>query len=91
MPYRNGKIVNWKLKVKGLRNLLNTDETDEEAQRVSKEIFKLLTNSVYKRYFENFDQLVDFNIYVETTEELNSLLDELYDYCDDNLIWIDFD
>lgn len=92
MPLRNGKIVNWKVKVKGLRSLLNTEESDEEAQRVSQEIFKLLTNSIYKRHFEDFDRLYEFDKgFVETVEELNDLLNDMYDYCDENLIWIDFD
>ena len=85
-------MANWQLKVKGLRSLLNTDETNEEAQKVSKKIYKLLTiNPRYYKAFKDFDRLEDFNGFVETVEELNDLLNEMYDYCDNNLIWIDFD
>ena len=91
MPYRNGKIVNWKVKVKGIRALLNTDESNTEAQRVGKEIYKIITGKRYYRHFEGFDRLADFDVYIETTEELNDLLNDMYDYCDENLIWIDFD
>ena len=92
MPIRNGKTVNWKVKVKGLRALLNTNESDEEAQRVSREIYKLITdNPIYNKAFKGFDRLYDFENYIETIEELNDLLNDMYDYCDENLIWIDFD
>lgn len=90
MPYRNGKIVDWKVKVKGIRSLLNSDCSDENAIKTGKEIYKTLTNSIYKKYFENFDILEDFNN-VLGLEDFNGMLNEMYDYCDTNLIWIDFD
>ena len=89
MPYRNGKIVNWKVKVKGIKELLNTNESNEEAKRVGKEIYKIITSERYYKYFEDFDRLDDFDVYVETVEELNDLLNDMYDYCDGELIWID--
>ena len=59
---------------------------------VSKEIYKLLTNNpIYWNAFKNFHRLDDFNSYVKTVEELNELLNDMYDYCDENLIWRDFD
>ena len=81
----------WKVKVKGLRTLLNTDETDEEAKRVSKEIYKLLSNSLYLKYFKNFNRLKDFDMFVDTIKDLNILLMYMYDYCDAERIWIDFE
>ena len=83
--------MKWKLKVKGLRSLLNTDESDEEAKRVGKEISKLITNNPkYLNAFWNFDRLYDFANYIETVGELNDLMNDMYDYCDSNRIWIDF-
>ncbi len=84
-------MAKWNVKVKGLRTLLNTDDSDEEAKRVSKEIYKLLSNRLYHIYFKDFNRLKDFNVYVKTTKELNILLDEMYDYCDAERIWIDFE
>lgn len=84
-------MTNWKVKIKGIRGLLNTDEGNREAQRVSKKIYKILSCSLNLKYFKNFDRLEDFNGFVMTTEDLNILLSDMYDYCDNERIWIDFD
>ena len=95
MPYRNGQIVRWKTKIKGIRPLLTEDDSDENAQKVGKEIYKIVTSSLYKKYFKIYEddmlEPLDSFLFVEDCEHLNSLLSTLYDYCDANLIWIDFD
>ncbi len=84
--------MKWKIKVKGLRNLLSNNDSNEEAKKASNKIVKLITNNPrYLNAFRNFDRLYDFANYVETTTELNDLLNDMYDYCDKNSIWIDFD
>jgi len=89
MPYRNGQLVNWKVKVRGLRPLLTEDNSDKNAIKVGKKFYKILTSSLYKRYFKEFDDLDEFQD-VEGLEHFNDVLNRLYDYCDENLIWIDF-
>ena len=89
MPYRNGQVVGWKHKVKGLRELLNTDDTDTNVINVGKKVYKLLNNSLYKKWFVNFNDLDEF-LFIDGLEAFNDLLDRLYDYCDENLIWVDF-
>lgn len=85
-------MANWRIKVKGIRPLLSASEEDREAQRVSQEIYKILTCNLYYEYFKNFNRLEDFgNGFIETTEDLNILLDDMYDYCDMERIWIDFE
>ena len=81
----------WKVKVKGIRPLLSGNGSDEEAKRVSKKIYKILSSSLYLKYFDDFDRVADFDVYVETSEELNELLNDMYDYCDAERIWIDFE
>lgn len=93
MPIRNGKIVKWKVRVKGIKKLLTDDTSIKEAQRVGKEIYKILTSDKYKKYFEDFEdtsvyELIELNDVVDC-QDLNNLLDAVYDYCDANLIWID--
>lgn len=90
MLIRNGKIVNWKVKIKGFRKLITEDETNENVSKVGKNIYNLLSSSLYEKYFTNFHDLEDF-LSIETTDELNDLLDYFYDYCDAHLIWIDLD
>lgn len=89
MPYRNGKLVNWKLKIKELRPLLTDDNTDKNAIKVGKEFFKILSSVKYRKDFQNFDRLEEFNEVMDL-EEFNDILNSFWDYCDENLIWIDF-
>lgn len=83
-------MTNWRVKVKGIKILLTEDDSDENATKVGKEVYKILSNSVYKKYFKNFDRLEDFNN-VFGVDDFNDILNNMYDYCDDNGIWIDFD
>lgn len=93
MPYRNGQIVKWKVSIKGIRNLFSSNDSDEEAKRVGKEIHKIITSNLYKKYFKGFgyQDCVSLNEFlkIESCEHLNNLLVTFYDYCDVNLIWID--
>ena len=89
MPYRNGKVVGWKVKITGLRPLLTEDNSDTNAVKVGKKFYKILTSSLYNKYFIDFEDLDEFN-YVEGLEHFNDVLDRLYNYCDAELIWIDF-
>ena len=89
MPYRNGKIVGWKVKITGLRPLLTEDDSDINAIKVGKEFYKILNSSLNKKYFKEFDRLEEFND-VYDLEEFNNILNSLWDYCDENLIWVDF-
>jgi hypothetical protein len=89
MPYRTGKIVKWNVKVTGLRQLLTDDDSKENAVKVGKEFYKTLTSSIYKRYFKEFDRIEEFNE-VSDLEEFNDILESFWDYCDENLIWVDF-
>lgn len=95
MPYRNGKIVKWNVRIKGIRSLLGEDDSIENSKKVGKEIYKILTSNKYSKHFEDFGletvrELDEFNNIIDC-ENLNSILSDLYDYCDANLIWIDFD
>ena len=90
MPYRKGKVVNWQVKVKGIRPLLTDDNSDENAKETGKKVYQILTSQRYSRYFRDFEDLDEF-LYLEGLDHFNDILDRLYDYCDDNLIWIDLD
>jgi len=88
-------MTQWKLKIKGIRKLLSGDDSVETAKRVGKQIFNLLNSNMYKKYFEDFDfetgrELEEFN-HVIDCNDLNSILHDLWNYCDNNLIWVEFD
>lgn len=91
MPIRNGKIAKWIVTIKGISPLLTKDDSAENAKKVGGQIYDILTLSYYKKYFIDFKNeglLNEFN-YIQNTEELNLLLNDFYDYCDANLIWVD--
>lgn len=87
MPYRNGKLFTWKVRVSGIKCLLTDNESDKQAQYVSKRIYQILTSKLYKSHFKTFISLEKFNSVI-TCNDLNNMLDKMYDYCDANLIWI---
>jgi len=80
-------MTQWKVKIKGLRELLSSDNSDENAIKVGKQIYKLLTRKSYNKYFVDFALLEDFN-YIINVEDLNHLLNDMYDYCDEQRIWV---
>lgn len=88
MPYRNGKAVNWEVKVRGIKELLTDDNSNENAIKVGEKIYDILTSQRYAKYFEEFDYLNDF-ICIDYVYQLNGVLSLLYDYADENLIWIE--
>ena len=95
MPYRNGEIVKWKVRIKRLRSLLGEDTSVENSQKVGKEIYKILNYKMYQKYFKEYDyetgMMLDEFLFIEDCKHLNQLLETFYDYCDSNLIWIDFE
>lgn len=94
MPFRNGQTVKWKVKIKYLRNaILDAEDTEEGAEKLGKKIYRILSSKAYSKYFEDFEiqqgwELEDFCSACKQ-DDLNSMLDELYDYCDGALIWIE--
>lgn len=95
MPVRNGKFINWKVHIEGIRKLLTDDNSEENAKKVGKEIYNILTSQRYLKYFKDYDNetggFLDDFLYIENCEHLNDLLEQFYDYCDYNLIWINLD
>jgi hypothetical protein len=70
--------------------LLTADNSDENAIKTGKKVYKILTSTIYKKYFKDFEFLEDFNNCVGL-DDFNGTLELFYDYCDENLIWIDFE
>jgi len=81
-------MANWKKKIKGIKELLTDDNSNEGAIEVSKKVYSILTSKRYAKYFEDFEWIVDF-YYCEGLDHFNNTLALLYDYADANLIWIE--
>jgi len=86
MPYRNGKLVDWKVHVKGIRELLTDDASTENAKKVGKKVYEIVTSNKYKKFFDP----LEYDMYTGyLLEDFNELLNALYDWADANLIWIE--
>lgn len=88
MPIRNGQVVKWKHTI-SIRDLYADveDESDENATRIGKAIYSRLSNLPFmKSYLYELDEFQD----IECRDHLNDCLDGLYDYCDSELIWVEF-
>ena len=83
-------MANWRVKVKGIRPLLTEDDSDINAIKVGKDVYKILTSPAYRNYFEDFQDL-DELLHLDGLNHFNDVLNRMYDYCDAERIWIDFD
>ena len=81
--------MRWKHRF-SMRDLLSDDTSDENAVRVGKELSRrmsesgLFTDSAGNLLIVGFQKAQD-------SDEINSLLDAFWDYCDVKKIWIPFD
>lgn len=78
----------WKRKIK-IKHLLSKDDSDENAQRVAKEIYNILSKQKYMEDENLWEEVVWAFDDAHTCESLNDALDSLYDYADDYRIWIE--
>lgn len=87
MPIRNGQIVGWERNLK-IKHLFSDDgDTQKSAIDVRAFVTKFVDkNPQYETLRDIVDQLDDDDI---GKHEFNGVLDELYDYCDENLIWVE--
>jgi len=86
----------WQVKVKGLRKAIrNAQDSDEGAKALGEVIYNILSSKEYIKYFASFEMVHGWDLedFALTTgkEDLNNMLDEFYDYCDEVRIWIAFD
>lgn len=75
-----------------LKDLLTDDNSDEKAVEVASELVKRLEGFAKRRGFEEdfelFDIIEGFGC-VENCNELNGVFTGLYDWADDNRVWIE--
>lgn len=88
MPYdKNNKRVDWKYEIE-IKHLIDDEadpNDDDNAIDVGKQIAYRLEG--YK-FFNNPLLIHKFFEEVNNVDDLNYYLDELYDYCDEELIWV---
>ena len=88
MPYdKNNKRVDWKYEIE-IKHLID-DEADPNDDDNAIDVGKQIANRLkgYK-LFEDSIFITRFEQDVDTVDDLNHYLDELYDYCDEELIWV---
>lgn len=75
-----------------LKDLLTNDDSDETAVNVARETKIRVQNFAKSRGFEQDDALEEITYWfddVATCNDFNGVLNELYDWADDNRVWID--
>ena len=77
-------MTNWKHTLK-ITHLFTEKEDTESIRESMNKIADVIEN---KDFLEDFDYVWDFRG-EDNLEEANNLINELYDYCDENKIWIE--
>ena len=79
----------WKRMV-NIKPLIGEDSSDSGAQECARNISALLQDKLMDLLTHDNDlaDIVDAFGAVETCDDVNSALDELYDWADHNLIWL---
>ena len=89
MPYRNGRVVNWKTRIEGFAEIIGDEElaTDEKLVKLSSLIqdHPAFGDEDFSDQLEEVSQID--NEY-EREAAGNSVISEIYNYADDNLIWL---
>lgn len=85
-------MANWRMKFQ-LKDLLDDNDDDENAQQIGKEVAQRLKTSKIKSLsgVDEFDvdDFADEFENVETCEQFNWALDRFYDFADEQLIWVE--
>lgn len=81
----------WKFSV-NIKPLIGEDTSEEGAQRAGKSISDLLSRRLLARDHYATDltlrNIIDGFAEIEDTDEFNSVLDDLYDWADENRVWL---
>ena len=78
-------MTDWQYHIKGLRELISgTDDVQTDMGAVAAFI---INNDVFSDFTPTIS-LIEW-IYIDEEVAAAELLDEMWNYCDDNLIWID--
>lgn len=90
MPLRNGKRVNWTCTV-NIKPLLERYEDPDEEQ--IQEVGRAIRDLFYQKGFKDwqgdfFHGALDGMAYSDDLNEFNSHLNELYDWADENFVWV---
>ncbi len=91
MPIRNGRVVNWKTRIEGFAEIIGDEElaTEEKVIKLSR---MLDDHPAFRNAHEDFSDRLEEASYIENEYECeaegNAVIAEIYDYADDNLIWL---
>lgn len=82
----------WKRTI-DIKNCLTEDVSDEECQRVAKSVAAVLHNAfagvnLEEEDYDLYEIVLDLDESVLDVEDLNNVLSDLYDWADDNDVWL---
>lgn len=75
----------WNHRIFGLRDWLTEKEDPESVRKAMTGIYNLLKSKPFMQAFEYLEDLP----HCEDIREANQILEDFWDYCDDNRIWVD--
>ena len=83
-------MTNWRVKVK-LTHLFTDDEDHETVQKTMNQVADILESISAFRMFnaKKFREIPEGDDFFGPIDYANNLLNELYDYADQNKIWIE--
>jgi hypothetical protein len=87
MPYRDGKYVPWKHKIK-IKCFLDHSENygmPAMVKSVATRIYAAIKNRPFLKDFDGIDDLPN----IDDIEEFNFWLERFYDYCDVELVCVE--
>lgn len=83
--------MKWEYTIPGLKSEILCDRdnftTEELKQKTTKLVEILKSHSFMSVFLDEYDYLLNVET-VESVEDFNEILDTLYDYCDQNSIWL---
>jgi len=89
MPVRNGRVVNWKLRIDDFGKIVGDDELSSRTKL--NKLYKLLDKHAVFQDEDFADRLQEIACLDDEDDlevEGNDVLAEIYDFADDHLIWL---
>lgn len=93
MPYRNGRVIDWKWKIDGFGKIIGNEDFSTEEKLIC--LSKIVDNhpafddeDVFDDFADRLEEASHIENEYEQEAEGNDIIAEIYDYADEHLIWL---
>lgn len=87
MPLVDGKVVNWRHTLR-IKHLLGEETDIESVRQTAAKIDEVVQAAPFMADWPDLDTAFKPGD-IEDVDDLNFALEQLYDYCDHQLIWVE--